>query len=268
MLQPRSSPAVIADRPPFVAQGSAPTPTRDDLVERHARLVKYVVGRLGVSVAGVFDYEDAMQAGVLGLLRAIDGYRPDSNASFESYAITRIRGSILDAVRSLDAVGRAGREAGRAITEAIRELTATLGRPPAEAEIAKHMGQSVERYRDRLQAATVVTLSLTELDRHDDDEFGRFDELTPDPTASDPADEAVRLDVVATLGRAIGSLPERQQLILSLYYRDELTFREIGLVLGVTESRICQIHAESVLRLRGQMVDPEDARLAGPRTRR
>lgn len=269
MLQSHGSRPAVGGKPAFMTDDPAAAPTRDELVQRYAHLVKYVVGRLGVSVAGVFDHEDAMQAGVLGLLRAIDGYRPGSEASFESYAITRIRGSILDAVRALDTVGRAGREAGREIAEAIRELTVTLGRVPIEAEIAQHMGHSVERYRGRLQAASVVTISLSELDRHDDSESGGLDEVTPDPTAIDPAGEAVRLDTVALLGRAIGSLPERQQLILSLYYRDELTFREIGEVLGVTESRICQIHAEAVLSLRGRMLEPEEAaRLAGRRTRR
>src|SRR5437899_8769317 len=97
----------------------APVMARDALVTKYAHLVKYVVGRLGVSVPGIFDHEDAMQAGVVGLLRAIDAYRPDSVASFESYAIVRIRGAILDAVRALDSVGRAGREAGRAIQTAI-----------------------------------------------------------------------------------------------------------------------------------------------------
>lgn len=269
MLQSHGSRPVVGGKPPFRTDDPAASLTREALVERYAHLVKYVVGRLGVSVAGVFDHEDAMQAGVLGLLRAIDGYRPGSEASFESYAITRIRGSILDAVRALDSVGRAGREAGREIAEAIRELTIILGRTPLEAEIAGHMGQTVERYRGRLQAASVVTISLTELDRHDDGESGGLDEVTPDPTAIDPAGEAVRLDTVAQLGRAIGGLPERQQLILSLYYRDELTFREIGEVLGVTESRICQIHAEAVLSLRGRMLEPgEVARLGSRRTRR
>ena len=98
--------------------------------QRYAHLVKYVVGRLGVSIPGVFDHEDAMQAGVVGLLRAIDGYRPDSAASFESYAIIRIRGAILDAVRALDTVGRAGREAGAAIQRAMRDLQDELGRTP------------------------------------------------------------------------------------------------------------------------------------------
>src|SRR5512147_157694 len=147
-------------RPP----GSRAAAQRDVLVARYAHLVKYVVGRLGVTVAGVFDHEDAMQAGVIGLLSAIDAYRPDSAASFESYAIVRIRGSILDAFRSLDTVGRAGREAGRQIQGAIADLQTTLGRAPAESEVADRLGVTVARYRERLQAASVVTVSLDEMD--------------------------------------------------------------------------------------------------------
>jgi RNA polymerase sigma factor for flagellar operon FliA len=242
---------------------------RDALITKYAHLVKYVVGRLGVSIHGVFDHEDAMQAGVLGLLRAIDAYKPDSVASFESYAIVRIRGSILDAVRSLDPVGRAAREAARAIAAAIRDLQAQLGRMPDETEIADHLGITVERYRDRLAAASVVTISLDEPDGHgESDEPSAIAESAIDPQAIDPEDEATRRDDLVSLAREIGRLGERQQLILSMYYRDELTFKEIGGVLGVTESRICQIHTETVLALRGRLVDPDiAARLSRRRVR-
>lgn len=268
-----SLPAVAADGAPA---GSAPTRSRrasaaerEAAVARYAHLVKYVVGRLGVSVPGVFDHEDAMQAGVIGLLRAIDAYHADSTASFESYAIVRIRGAILDAVRALDGVGRAGREAGRRIQAAIAALQSELGRMPHETEVAERLGLSVERYRERLQAASVVTVSLDEGDGHDeDDEAPGIAEATIDPAAVDPLAEATRRDVLATLAEAIGRLPERQRLVLALYYQDELTFREIGQVLGVTESRVCQIHTEAVLGLRARIVDPDvAARLGRKRVR-
>jgi RNA polymerase sigma factor for flagellar operon FliA len=231
---------------------------RDALVERYAHLVKYVVGRLAVSIPGVFDREDAMQAGTMGLLRAIDAYKADSAASFESYAIVRIRGAILDAVRALDSVGRAGREAGRAIGKAIRELETELGRTPEEAELAARLNVSVDRYREQLAAASVVTVSLDEPDtRDDDDESPSFADATRDQDAPDPGEEAVKRDDVLHLAREISRLGDRQKLVLSLYYTDELTFREIGEVLGVTESRVCQIHTESILVLRNRMVDAD-----------
>jgi RNA polymerase sigma factor for flagellar operon FliA len=242
---------------PYAPLGQA---ERDALITRYSHLVKYVVGRLGVSVQGVFDHEDAMQAGVIGLLRAIDAYKPDSVASFESYAIVRIRGSILDSVRALDPVGRAGRESARAIGGAIGALQTELDRPPSEHEIAERLGMSVERYRERLQAATVVTVSLDEPDmRGDGDETVGIADQTIDTAAIDPEDEATRRDDLKTLAREIGRLGERQQLVLSMYYTDELTFKEIGRVLGVTESRICQIHTETVLSLRARIVDPDIA---------
>ncbi len=248
---------------------AAPTMSRDELVSRYAHLVKYVVGRLGVSVPGLFDHEDAMQAGVVGLLRAIDAYRPESAASFESYAILRIRGSILDAVRSLDTVGRAGREAARAIQGAIRDLQHEFGRSPTESEIAARLGLPVTRYRERLQAASVVTVSLDEHDaRDEDDDSAILADTAADPNAVDPAEEVARRDSIASLVTEIGRLSQRSRMVLSLYYQDEMTFKEIGQVLGVTESRVCQIHTEAILALRTRLVDPDVvARLGRRRVR-
>jgi RNA polymerase sigma factor for flagellar operon FliA len=221
-----------------------------------------------VSIPGVFDHEDAMQAGGLGLLRAIDAYKPDSAASFESYAIVRIRGSILDSFRALDTVGRAGREAGRRIQGAISELQVSLGRAPAESEIADRLGVSVARYRERLQAASIVTVSLDEMDGRDDDDSTTLADTSPDPSAIDPLNEATRRDELMTLSGEVARLGDRQRLLLALYYQDGLTFREIGQVLGVTESRVCQLHTETVLGLRAQLVDPDTARRLGRRRAR
>jgi RNA polymerase sigma factor for flagellar operon FliA len=257
----------------YGAYGNTPTAglgmSRDELVARYAHLVKYVVGRLGVSVPGLFDHEDAMQAGVLGLLRAIDAYKPEAAASFESYAILRIRGAILDAVRSLDTVGRAGREAARAIQGAIRDLQHELGRSPTESEIAARLGMPVSRYRERLQAASVVTVSLDEHDARDNDEDSvMLADNAADPNAIDPADEAARRDAIASLVQEIGRLSQRSRMVLALYYQDEMTFKEIGQVLGVTESRVCQIHTEAILALRGRLVDSDVAARLGRRRAR
>jgi RNA polymerase sigma factor for flagellar operon FliA len=267
------APEEAPDLSGYGAYGNVPTPgsglSRDELVTRYAHLVKYVVGRLGVSVPGLFDHEDAMQAGVLGLLRAIDAYKPEAAASFESYAILRIRGAILDAVRSLDTVGRAGREAARAIQGAIRDLQNELGRSPTESEIAARLGMPVARYRERLQAASVVTISLDEHDARDgDDDSTMLADNAPDPNAVDPADEAARRDAIASLVAEIGRLSQRSRMVVALYYQDEMTFKEIGQVLGVTESRVCQIHTEAILVLRSRLVDADVAARLGRRRAR
>jgi RNA polymerase sigma factor for flagellar operon FliA len=263
---------IVAGFPAAEGQQVAPAGSglsRDELVQRYAHLVKYVVGRLGVSVPGLFDHEDAMQAGVLGLLRAIDGYRPEAAASFESYAILRIRGAILDAVRSLDSVGRAGREAARAIQGAICDLQNEFGRSPTETEVAGRLDMSVTRYRERLQAASFVTVSLDEHEpRDNDDEQPVLAENVPDPRALDPAEEATRRDAVACLVHEMGRLHARSRMVLALYYQDEMTFKEIGQVLGVTESRVCQIHTEAILALRGRLVEPDVAARLGRRRAR
>jgi RNA polymerase sigma factor for flagellar operon FliA len=266
-MEPAAAPS---GRPAFgVSPATGLALSRDELVARYAHLVKYVVGRLGVSVPGLFDHEDAMQAGVLGLLRAIDAYKPEAAASFESYAILRIRGAILDAVRSLDTVGRAGREAARAIQGAIRDLQHELDRAPTEAEIANRLNMPVARYRERLQAASVVTISLDEHDARDgDDESNMLADSAPDPNAIDPAEEAARRDAIASLVQEIGRLGQRARMVLALYYQDEMTFKEIGQVLGVTESRVCQMHTEAILVLRGRLVEPSLAARLGRRRAR
>lgn len=231
---------------------------REALIARYGHLVKYVVGRLGAVVPGVFDHEDAMQVGAIGLLRAIDAYRPEAEASFESYAIVRIRGAILDAVRALDVVGRAGREAARSIATAMASLQVELGRGPTEEEVAVRLGLTVEQYRDRLTRASLTTISLDALDGHEDEDGGPL-EAAVDLEAPDPEERALRRSEVEALAQAIERLPERQRTILGLYYQDGLTFREIGSLLGVTESRICQIHTEAILALRTQLLGPEAA---------
>jgi RNA polymerase sigma factor for flagellar operon FliA len=237
---------------------------RDELVARYAHLVKYVVGRLGVSVPGVFDHQDAMQAGVLGLLRAIDAYRPEAAASFESYAILRIRGSILDAVRSLDSKGRAGREAARSIQVAIRDLQNEKGRLPTESEIAARLDWPVARYRERLRAASIVTVPLNQhITREDDDESIIVADDAPDPSAVDPAEEAARRDDIVSLAKTIGHLGRSSRMVLALYYQDEMTFKEIGQVLGISGSRVCQIHTTAILALRDRLVDSDVAARLG-----
>jgi RNA polymerase sigma factor for flagellar operon FliA len=267
-IRPDPLPSRVASATPAPPAEGTASATREALIARYGHLVKYVVGRLGAVVPGVFDHEDAMQVGAIGLLRAIDAYRPESDASFESYAIVRIRGAILDAVRSLDVVGRAGREAARSIGAAIAALQAELGRSPTEAEVAARLGLSVERYRERLASASLTTISLDSLAGAPDGDGQSPLDAAVDLDAPDPEEAALRQSEIETLAREIERLPERQRTILGLYYQDGLTFREIGSLLGVTESRICQIHTEAVLALRARLLGPDAAPRPHRRSRR
>jgi RNA polymerase sigma factor for flagellar operon FliA len=235
--------------------GSLPDPDTggdgDLFLERHGHLVRPVVDRLRVSVRGVFDDDDAMQAGLLGLLAARDGYHNGHGASFDTYAVLRIRGAILDAVRAIDPVGRASREAARAIAAVETTLRATLGREPTRGEVAARLGISAQRYEDLRRSSSVTTVSLDEPATPGGDGAARDrGDTIVDPVAVDPGDDSARNDELITLVREVSLLGERNRRVIALYYRDELTFREIASVLGVSESRACQIHRGALQRLR------------------
>jgi RNA polymerase sigma factor FliA len=227
---------------------------RDLLLVRHRHLVRYVVGRLGVTVAGVFDDDDAMQAGMLGLLAARDAYRPDRGASFETYAILRIRGAILDAIRALDPIGRSSRDAARVIADADGVLRETLGREPSIGEVAERLEMTVTRCVElrRLGSVTVVSLEADRSDSAHDRPAGLGDTIA-DPQAIDPMERAIQSDELAILVREVAGLGDRNRQVIALYYRDELTFREIARVLGVSESRACQIHRSALAGLRERL---------------
>jgi RNA polymerase sigma factor for flagellar operon FliA len=228
--------------------------TPDRLVDRYRHLVRYVVRRLGARVVGVFDDEDATQAGMLGLLAARDAYRPDRGASFETYAILRIRGAILDAVRALDPIRRQGREAARAIADTGSALAMSLGRDPTDVEVAERLGMTVERCVELRRIGTIMVVSL-EADSGDG-AIGRRagpGDAIADPQAIDPMDRAARKEELTTLVREVAMLGDRKRRVIALYYRDELTFREIARVLGVSESRACQIHRSALHGLRERL---------------
>lgn len=227
---------------------------RTVVLDQYRHLVRYIVHRLGARVLGVFDEDDAMQAGMLGLLAARDGYRADRGASFETYAILRIRGAILDAVRALDPIGRTGRDAARAIADGRSALSATLGRDPTDTEVAERVGMTVERCVEvrRIGAVTVVSLEGDSDDAVNGRRTGPADSLA-DPQAVDPTDRIARTEELTALIREVDHLGARKRRVIALYYRDEMTFREIAGLLGVSESRACQIHRSALQGLRERL---------------
>lgn len=223
---------------------------RDWLVVHYASLVKFVAGRLSAGLPKRVETNDLVSAGVVGLVQAIDRFAPRDGVKFESYAIPRIRGAILDSLRSLDWVPRSVRARSRQIEQAITTLQNDLGRPATDAEIADHLKISVEELHEWLAdvaSSAIGPLDHVALDSHVGSDTSDFQRAT-NPDAAIESGELRR-----TMREAIRKLPERERTALLLYYEENLTFAQIGEVLDVTESRVSQIHAKAVLQLRSQL---------------
>jgi RNA polymerase sigma factor for flagellar operon FliA len=228
---------------------------RDRLIVNYSPLVKYVAGRLGSGLPAHVEEADLVSYGLLGLMSAIDRYDPDRDIKFETYAIARIRGSIIDELRTLDWVPRSVRSRAREIERAIRALEGSLGRAPTDEEIAAKVGIS----RDELEASLVdiSRSSVAALDElwstsSEGDQVSLLDTLE-DRESVRPAEALDETEMREALAEAISRLPEREKLVVTLYYFEELTLREIGEVLGVTESRVSQLHTKAILRLRSRL---------------
>ncbi len=222
---------------------------RETLVLQYAPLVKYVIGRLAISLPAVMDHEDVLSFGTLGLLQALDRYQADRGVKFENFAILRVRGAILDALRSTDRLPRSVRQKARLLQDAAVRLHDRLGHHPTDAELAAELGITEQQVVLLMQEASWVTVSLDSLvDRpgpEGDGAYGLSIAGNEDVLA-----QVERKELLARLSNAVSELPDREQLIVALYYQEELTMREIGEVLGVSEVRVCQLHARALHRLR------------------
>ena len=229
---------------------------RNEYVTRYyhciAKVAKVLLRRLPPST----DLSDLMSAGALGLIEAAGRYDPARGESFEAFARIRIRGAMLDDIRVRDSMSRDMRRTWRAINRSTSVLTQRLGRAPSEQEVADEVGLSLhELRRQRAQLAGARVIGL-------DDAGADLLERVADESADDPQELAARRELIDRLARDIAALPPRMQQVLSLYYRESLSLREIGLVLGVTECRVCQIHGEATKRLRAARLGDAEAREA------
>ncbi len=229
---------------------------REQLIVAYSPLVKYVAGRLASGLPAHVEEGDLVSYGLLGLMNAVERFELEREIKFETYAITRIRGAIIDELRSQDWVPRSVRSRAREIERANAKLENQLQRPPTDEEMAAELDISLEDFQESLLAISTSTVAaLDELWTVSDasgDQVSLLDTLH-DPDAPDPSraiDESELKDRVAD---AIARLPEREKLVVALYYYENLTLREIGEVLGVTESRVSQLHTKAVLRLRSRM---------------
>ncbi|MBI2939776.1 MAG: FliA/WhiG family RNA polymerase sigma factor [Chloroflexi bacterium] len=227
---------------------------REKLILQYAPLVKYVVGRLAINLPTILDSEDIISYGIIGLMDAVERFDPTRSVKFETYAIARIRGAIIDGLRSLDQIPRTARQRARDVEQAFVELEARLGRPPNDDEVAAHLGMDLERFHQVIMRSSMHTLSLDSLLQIDDDSapLTRGD-LLEDKEGVDPEEYTERRELHHRLMAAVQRLPERERLVLALYYHEELTMKEISRVMEISESRVCQLHGQAILRLRGYL---------------
>lgn len=226
----------------------------DELVLRHAELVKRIAYHLAGRLPASVEVSDLIQAGMLGLLEAAANYTADRGASFETYAGIRIRGAMLDALRKLDWAPRSVHRKARAAAAALREVEAQVGREARDGEVAERMGVSLEEYHKITRdAASCRVASLDDASGEEDSLLGRVEDENADPLL-DATEHGFRV----ALAEAIDELPERERLVMSMYYDDELNLKEIGAVLKVTESRVCQLHGQALVRLKARLADWRD----------
>lgn len=228
---------------------------RDELITEYAPLVRFVVGRLGIPPSCLLDKDDLLSCGTIGLINAIDRYDPARGSRFESFATARIRGEVIDHLRSLNWLPRSAMARVRQIEYAITNLEQRLGRPPIEEEIATEIHVTPSRYRQMLQEAGTIVLSLdAPLGPLTQDEgVTSLADLLEDEHLPGPDEQVEKQELMALLQEALHQLPERECLLLALYYQEELTMKEISKIMNVSESRICQLHMQAVLRLRNTL---------------
>jgi RNA polymerase sigma factor for flagellar operon FliA len=226
---------------------------REKLVLRSVPLVHYLLGRMGITQEMGSDYEDMAHQGLLGLIEAVDRFDPKFGARFSTYASLRIRGKVLDYLRTVDWMPRAARKRTRLIQKTISTLWSENLREPTESEIAVRLGIKVEEIQAGLADSNRILVSLDMMTDTDQDGDGSMHEYLRDENQADPSDVMEGTSLIEEMKDAIQNLTKREQLILSLYYNDQLTFKEIGKVLGITESRICQLHARAIINLKAVM---------------
>ncbi|MCU1588327.1 MAG: polymerase, sigma 28 subunit, SigD/FliA/WhiG [Frankiales bacterium] len=234
---------------------------RERLILHYSPLVKYVAGRVGVGLPPNIEQADLVSYGIFGLIDAIEKFDLERAIKFETYAISRIKGAIIDELRSIDWIPRSVRYKAREVEKAYAALEAKLHRSPTEAEVAGELGIKLEDLHAIFsQVSFVNVVALDELlsaGGEKGDKLSLVDTLE-DTKAEDPVAAFETEETKYLLAKAINTLPEREKIVVTLYYYEGLTLAEIGQVLGVTESRICQMHTKAVLQLRGKLADQKD----------
>lgn len=223
---------------------------RDKLIIQYIYLIKYVAGRLRISLPATISTEDIASYGVEGLIDAIEKFQLSKGVKFETYALLRIRGAIIDRIRSLDWIPRGAQKRFKQIQTTIAELQGKLGRAPNTEEIAKRLDLPKEKVEATLVEMESNTLVSIYDKRGDSSENMELIDTIQDKKADDPLAQLETRDVKNELSRALSNLPERERMILALYYHENMTLKEIGAALTISESRVCQLHAQAIMKLR------------------
>lgn len=230
------------------------TATREECLKRYLPLVRYVVERVASGLPHYVDHEDLHSAGVLGLLNAYDKFDAKKGNKFETYAVWRIKGAVLDQLRSLDWASRSTRRLGREAEACARRLDQKLGRTATDREIARAMKLPLLEYHrlmDRVRGS--VLLSLDETRENEDGDALGLGEVLEDPRAQEAMGHLEEEETKGLLRATLNRLPEQERLVIALYYYEQMTLREIGEALGISESRVSQVHTRAVDRLRGRV---------------
>ncbi len=230
---------------------------KDKLLVEYAHLVKYITNRLAINLPKSVDRNDLTSAGVLGLIKAVETFEPERGFKFETYAGHKIRGAILDELRALDWVPRSVRQKSRELQKVFAKLENELGRAPYDDEVCESMNITMQEYEEMLAEVTPTTIiSLEEAmpDRDSDSKELRIIDTIEDPGSDNPLKELGFAEVKEILKDAIMNLPEKEKLVVALYHYEELTLKEIGVVLDITESRVSQIHSKAILKLRAKLL--------------
>jgi RNA polymerase sigma factor for flagellar operon FliA len=236
--------------------GGIPANLREQIVLEHAPLIRYIVNRIAVRLPSHIDLDDLHSTGVIGLMDAIEKYDPEKNCKFKTYAEFRIKGAILDQLRSLDWVPRSVRQKGRKLERAYGEVEQRLGRQATDEEVADSLGLQIDKFHELINQVRGISLVNLEEIRgggQDGDRTGSYADIVEDTNAENPFSTLKLTETKGIVADTISTLPEKERLVISLYYYEDLNMKEIGNILGITESRVCQIHTKSVLRLRSKL---------------
>lgn len=235
---------------------------KDKLLVEYAHLVKYVSARLAVNLPASVDRNDLISSGVMGLIKAVETFEPDRGFKFETFAGHKIRGAILDELRALDWVPRSVRQKSRELQRTYAKLENDLGRIPYDDEVCEALGITIREYENLLAEVTPTTIiSLEEAmpGRESDAKELKIIDTIEDPGSDNPLKELGFSEVKSILKEAIAALPEKEKLVVALYHYEELTLKEIGVVLDITESRVSQIHSKAILKLRSKLLQKINA---------